>query len=96
MKSGLKSEVFRDLNQYYNLTCHDVWHAETPAGPMAVVLHEGLGSEDFMQDLGQSDHSFDVWMKDQISEFRNMNFNEPPGPTLQKLRLIELQMTRPK
>ena len=53
---------------------------------MAVVLHEGPGSDEFMQTLGQSDHSFDKWMKDQIGEYHNMDFNEPPpGPPPQKL-----------
>jgi hypothetical protein len=80
-KSGSKSEEFRDLNQRYKLTRHDIWHAETPAGPMAVVLHEGPGADTFMQDIGQSDNSFDKWMRDQIGEFHNINFNEPPpGP----------------
>ena len=31
-KSGSKSEGFRDLNKRYNLTRHDIWHAETPGG----------------------------------------------------------------
>jgi len=85
-KSGSKSEGFHDLNQRYHLTRHDIWHAETPAGSMAIVLHEGPGSDDFMEALGQSDHSFDIWMKDQIVEYHNMNFNEPPpGPPPQKL-----------
>ena len=53
---------------------------------MAVVLHEGPGSDEFMQALGKSDHSFDVWMRDQISDIHNMNFNEPPpGPPPQKM-----------
>ncbi len=85
-KSGSKSEGFQDLNKRYNLTRHDIWHAETPGGPMAVVLHEGPGSDDFMQALGKSDHSFDEWMRDQISDIHNMNFNEPPkGPPPQKM-----------
>ena len=84
--TGSKSEGFRDLNQRYNLTRHDIWHAETPGGSMAVVLHEGPGSDQFMQALGQSDHSFDEWMKDQIGELHNMKFNEPPpGPPPQKM-----------
>ena len=86
LKSGSKKEEFNDLNKRYQLTRHDVWHAETPGGSMAVVLHEGPGSDDFMQAIGQSDHSFDVYMKKHISEFHNLNFNEPPpGPPPQKL-----------
>jgi hypothetical protein len=80
-KSGSKSKEFRDLNQRYKLTRHDIWYAETPAGPVAVVLHEGPGGDAFMHDIGQSDNSFDKWMRDQISEFHNINFDEPPpGP----------------
>lgn len=86
MKSGSKKEDFSELNQRYGLTRHDVWYTETPEGPMAVVLHEGPGAEAFMQVLAQSDHSFDVWMREQITEFHNMNLNEPPpGPPPQKL-----------
>ena len=86
MKSGSKKEDFNDLNQRYQLTRHNVWYAETPGGPMAVVLQEGPGSDEFMQALAQSNHSFDVWMKEQITEFHGMNFNEPPpGPPPQKL-----------
>ena len=85
-KSGSKKENFNELNQRYKLTRHDIWYAETPGGPMAVVLHEGPGSNEFMQALGQSNNSFDVWMKEQITECHNMNFNEPPpGPPPQKM-----------
>jgi hypothetical protein len=86
LKSGSRKDEFSDLNKRYQLTRHDVWYAETPGGPVAVVLHEGPGSDEFMQALGQSGHSFDVWMKEQISEFHNIDFNEPPpGPPPQKL-----------
>jgi hypothetical protein len=86
MKSGSKKEDFNELNQRYGLSRHDVWYAETPEGPMAVVLHEGPGADEFMQVLAQSDNSFDAWMREQITEFHNMNFNEPPpGPPPQKL-----------
>jgi len=86
LKSGSKKEDFSEFNQRYKLTRHDVWYAETPGGPKAVVLQEGPGSDEFMQALAQSDHSFDVLMKEQIAEFHNTNFNEPPpGPSPQKL-----------
>jgi len=86
INSGSKKDDFNDLNKRYNITRHSVWYAETPGGPMAVVLHEGPGSDDFMQALGQSNNEFDVWMKEKITEFHNMNFNEPPpGPPPQRL-----------
>lgn len=86
VKSGSKKDDFNDLNQRYRLTRHNVWHAETPGGSMAVVLHEGPGSGEFMQALGQSNHPFDNWMKEQITEYHGMNFNEPPpGPPPEQL-----------
>ena len=86
MKSGSKREGFSDLNQRYKLTRHEVWYAETPGGPMAVVIHEGPGGEDFMQAVVHSNHSFDVWMREQLAELHGMDFNEPPpGPPPQKL-----------
>jgi hypothetical protein len=86
VKSGSKKKDFNDLNRRYQLTRHDVWYAETPGGPMAVVLHEGSGADEFMQALAQSNHSFDIWMKEQITQHHGMNFNEPPpGPPPQKL-----------
>jgi len=84
--SGSEKEKFRDLNQRYKLTRHDIWYAETPGGPMAVVLHEGPGSDEFMPALSKSDHSFDVWMKEQITECHNMSFDgPPPGPPPKKM-----------
>jgi hypothetical protein len=86
MKSGSKKEGLKDLNKRYKLTRHDVWYAETPSGPVAVVLHEGPGGEGFMQAVAHSDNSFDVWMRDKLSELHNMDLNAPPpGPPPQKL-----------
>ena len=86
VKSGSIKDDFADLNERYELTRHSVWHVETPAGQMAVVLHEGPGSDGFMQTLAHSDHSFDLWMKDKISEIHGMNFSEPPpGPPPQQV-----------
>ena len=69
--NGRKSE-WDDFNHRYGLTRHDVWLAETPNGPMAVVLHEGPGSDTFMQDLAQSDHPFDKWLASHIESFHDM------------------------
>jgi len=79
--AGSKKTEFDEFNKRYGLTRHDVWFAETPGGPMAVVMHEGPGGDTFMQKLAQSDHSFDVAMRQRIEEFHNMNLSAPPpGP----------------
>lgn len=76
-----KKSEFEDLNKRHGLTRHDVWLAETPAGPMAVVLHEGPGAETFMQNVAKSENSFDIWMKESIEDFHGMDMGAPPpGP----------------
>ncbi len=79
--AGAKKSEFDEFNQRYGLTRHDVWLAETPGGPMAVVMHEGPGGDTFMQKLAQSDHSFDLSMRQHIEEFHQMDLAAPPpGP----------------
>lgn len=84
--AGSEKGKFDSLNQRYGLTRHDVWLAETPNGPVAVVLHEGPGSDSFMQKLGQSDDSFDKAMAASIMDFHGMDLNSPPpGPSPSKM-----------
>ena len=84
--AGEKKSEFDDLNKRHGLTRHDVWLAETPAGAMAVVLHEGPGSETFMQNVAHSENSFDVLMKQLIEDFHGMDMGAPPpGPMPVKL-----------
>jgi hypothetical protein len=60
--------------------------AETPNGPLAVVLHEGPGSDSFMQKLGQSENSVDKAFVKSLEEIHGMNVNAPPpGPPPTKM-----------
>ena len=84
--SGNKREEFEEFNRRYELTRHEVWLAETPGGPMAVVMHEGPGGDTFMQKLAQSEHNFDVNMKESIESFHDMDLSKPPpGPMPTKM-----------
>lgn len=76
--STSKKSEFDAFNKRYGLTRHDIWLAETPSGPVAVVLHEGPGGDSFMQKLGQSDNSFDKAMAAKIMEFHGMDLHGPP------------------
>ncbi|MCY1720580.1 hypothetical protein OU798_09520 [Prolixibacteraceae bacterium Z1-6] len=79
--AGEKKEAFDDMNKRLGLERHDAWFAETPSGPVVVVLHEGPGAETFMQNVAKSDNSFDVWMKESIEDFHGMKLGAPlPGP----------------
>ncbi len=78
---GSRKIEFDEFNQRYELTRHDGWLVETPNGAMAVVLHEGPGADSFMQKLGQSDHSYDLEMRQHIEDFHDMRLDQPPpGP----------------
>lgn len=78
---GPRKEEFDAFNKRHGLTRHEVWLAETPNGPLAIVLHEGPGGDSFMQDLGHSDNSFDKSFAKSIKEIHGMDVNAPPpGP----------------
>ncbi len=79
--SGDGKQEFDEMNQRFGLSRHDVWFAETPGGPVAVVLHEGTGADSFMQKLAESGNSYDVSFKNCIEEFHGVNFDgSVPGP----------------
>jgi hypothetical protein len=78
---GEKKAEFDDLNKRHGITRHDAWLAETPAGSVAVVLHEGTGSDFFMQNVGASKNAFDIWFRESVQGFHGMDLNAPPpGP----------------
>jgi len=84
--SGEQKEAFDDFNRKYGLTRHDAWLSETPMGPVVVALHEGPGSDSFMQDVGKSNDSFELHFKEKLMEFHGMDLNAPPpGPMPEKV-----------
>ena len=81
----LRGPKFEDFNSRYDLTRHAAWLAETPAGPMAIVLLEGPGAADHMHKLAASDHEYDRRHKDKIKEVHGMDITQPPlGPPPEK------------
>ena len=79
--SGPRKGDLQDFNRRYGLTRHAAWLAETPAGTMAVVLHQGPGGDDFMHKLGPSQHEFDVRFKEKVLEVHGIDVTQPPpGP----------------
>jgi len=78
---GPRKEEFEDLNRRMGLTAHRVWLMQSPQGAMAIVVHDGPGGDAFMGKLATSDHPFDVWFRERVSEFHGLDFSEPlPGP----------------
>jgi hypothetical protein len=76
-----RKEEFEDFNQRMGLTAHRVWLMQTPQGPLAVVLHDGPGATSLLEKVATSDHPFDTWFRENISEFHGIDFSQPlPGP----------------
>lgn len=68
-----------------NLTAHQAWLSNGPQGPMAVVFHSGPGAKTFLPKLAHSQHPFDTWFRDCISECHGVDFSQPfetPAPEL--------------
>jgi hypothetical protein len=72
---------FEDFNNRMGLTMHNAWLAESPQGPVAIVVHDGPGSASFMEKMASSDHPFDTWFRDSVSELHGIDFAQGmPGP----------------
>jgi len=72
---------FNDFNDRFGITSHRVWFAESPDGPVAVVVHDGPGADSFMGKVAESEHEFDQWFRESISRFHGVDFSQPfPGP----------------
>ena len=78
---GSQKDAVADHNRRFGLTRHAAWLAETPAGPMAIALHEGPGVDDYMHKLAESQNEFDLKFKEILLNVHGMDFNQPPpGP----------------
>ena len=82
---GSHRTEFKAFNRRMDLTAHRAWLSNGPQGPMAVVFHEGPGAKTFLQKLARSEHPFDTWFRDHISEYHGVDFSQPfdtPAPEL--------------
>ena len=82
---GLSGPEFKEFNSRYDLTRHAAWLAETPAGPMAIVLLEGPGADDHMQKLAASHNEYDRRHRDKIKEIHGLDVTQPPPGPLPEL-----------
>jgi hypothetical protein len=75
---GPRRADFDDFNRRYNLTRHDAWLCETPAGTFVVAIHEGPGAAEVTQKVAQSKHDFDVWFTANLARIHGMDLTKPP------------------
>nr|WP_319509838.1 hypothetical protein [uncultured Draconibacterium sp.] len=84
--TGEQNEAFNAFNKKHGLTRHDAWLAETPDGPVVVALHEGPGSDKFLQSVASTDGPFENSFKEKVLEFHDMDISAPPpGPAPVKM-----------
>ena len=77
--AGPRNEEFREFNERYGLTAHRAALETMPDGAaFALVEHEGPGAQSFLQQLSRSNHPFDSWFRDQISDAHGIDFKNPP------------------
>ena len=80
------SNDLKDLNSRYGLTKHEAWLAQTPSGDAVIAIHEGPGSDVFMQKLAESGNEFDNRFKAKLLELHGMDINQPPpGPMPERM-----------
>src|SRR5687768_13917217 len=85
--TGPKNAEFIDFNKRHNLTKHEAWLCETPAGVMVCAIHEGPGSAEFIPKLAQSTHPFDKWFASKLAEIHGMDLTKPPPGKMPELKL---------
>lgn len=73
------------FNKRHGLTRQAGWLAQTPAGPMVVVLHEGPGAATLMQSMMESKDPYDVAMSAKLAELHGFDPAGvmPPAPAIQ-------------
>jgi hypothetical protein len=82
---GPRRAEFEAFNRRMDLVAHRAWLSNGPQGPMAVVFHEGPGAKVLLQRLATSEHPFDTWFRERISEYHGIDFAQPvetPPPEL--------------
>ena len=73
-------DEFKDQMKRMKLTRHDAWLAYSPGGPVVVVVWEGEGAKDFVENMMASDHPADKAHLNKACQLHGINFDAPPPP----------------
>ena len=78
---GARQGEFEDFHRRVGLAGEAWYVQQTPQGDLSIVFLEGDDPARSIQMLGQSDHAFDRWFKEQVKQVHGIDFNQPPaGP----------------
>ncbi len=91
---GPRREEFDRFNERMGLTLHRAWLMQTRQGPLAIVVFDGPGAENFLQKLATSREPFDRWFRERISEYHAIGFSRPDILSLGEL-FLDWQALRP-
>jgi hypothetical protein len=75
--TGPRREDFDRFNERMGLTLHRAWLMQTRQGPLAIVVTDGPGAENFLQKMATSREPFDRWFRERVSEYHAIDFSRP-------------------
>ncbi len=74
---GPRREEFNRFNERMGLTLHRAWLMQTLQGPLAVVVFDGPGADNFLQKMATSQEPFDRWFREHVSEYHALDLSRP-------------------
>lgn len=78
---GPRREEFADFNRRHGLERHRAWLQRNPDGiHLVIAVHDGPGSDTFMETMSSSEEPFDVWFREGISQAHGIDFSGPLPP----------------
>ena len=75
--TGPRRVEFDRFNERMGLTLHRAWLMQTLQGPLAIVVFDGPGADNFLQKMATSQEPFDRWFRGRISEYHAIDFSRP-------------------
>jgi hypothetical protein len=74
---GPRREEFDRFNERMGLTLHRAWLMQTFQGPLAVVVFDGPGAENYLQKMATAQEPFDRWFRGRVSECHGIDLATP-------------------
>ena len=79
--NGPRKAAFDDMNTRHGLTEHRAYLQPTPDGNFLVLaIHEGPGSETFLENVASSNDEFDQWFMGSVVDLHGMDTTGPMPP----------------
>ena len=84
--TGSRKAEFEESNARHGLTAHHAWLQANPDGShVAIVVHDGPGSDSYIGSMAKSGHSFDQWFMGKVADVHGMDLSGPMPPPAEKM-----------